>query len=201
MSPHLLVVDDEPNIVELLSASLRFAGYDVTTATHGAEALRKAREVEPDLVVLDVMMPEMNGFDVAAVLKNDPLTLDIPIVVLSIVQDRERGFRLGVDRYLTKPIDTDLLFKEVGLLIEQKKSHKRVMVVDEDASTVRTLTDVLTTRGYSVIEARSDDLLERAVASQPDIILLNSVSSARSSAVQMLRFEKGMENVLFLVYQ
>jgi len=147
------------------------------------------------------MMPEMNGFDVAAVLKNDPATLDIPIVVLSIVQDRERGFRLGVDRYLTKPIDTDLLFKEVGLLIEQKKSHKRVMVVDEDASTVLTLTDVLTTRGYSVIEARSDDLLERAVASQPDIILLNSISSARSSAVQMLRFEKGMENVLFLVYQ
>ena len=75
------------------------------------------------------------------------------------------------------------------------------MVVDEDASTVRTLTDVLTTRGYSVIEARGDDLLERAVACQPDIILLNSVSSARSSAVQMLRFEKGMENVLFLVYQ
>ena len=91
----------------------------------------------PDLVVLDVMMPEMNGFDVAAVLKNDPQTLDIPIVILSIVQDRERGFRLGVDRYLTKPIDTDLLFREVGALIEQKTSHKRVLVVDEDASTVR----------------------------------------------------------------
>ena len=104
------------------------------------------------------MMPEMNGFDVAAVLKNDPATMDIPIVILSIVQDRERGFRLGVDRYLTKPIDTDLLFREVGALIEQKKSHKRVLVVDEDASTVKTLTDVLTTRGYSVIEARGDDL-------------------------------------------
>ena len=63
--------------------------------------------------------------------------MDIPIVILSIVQDRERGFRLGVDRYLTKPIDTDLLFREVGALIEQKKSHKRVLVVDEDASTVR----------------------------------------------------------------
>ena len=93
------------------------------------------------------MMPEMNGFDVAAVLKNDPQTMDIPIVILSIVQDRERGFRLGVDRYLTKPIDTDLLFREVGTLIEQKKSHKRVLVVDEDESTVRTLTDVLTARG------------------------------------------------------
>jgi CheY-like chemotaxis protein len=147
------------------------------------------------------MMPEMNGFDVAAVLKNDPATMDIPIVILSIVQDLERGFRLGVDRYLTKPIDTDLLFREVGTLIEQKKSHKRVLVVDEDASTVRTLTDVLTTRGYSVMEARGDDLLARALAVQPDIIMLNSVSSARSDAVQMLRFEKGMENVLFLVYQ
>jgi signal transduction histidine kinase/CheY-like chemotaxis protein/ligand-binding sensor domain-containing protein len=199
--PRILVVDDEANIRELLHQEFTEAGYAVTMASNGREAIAAVRRERPDLVVLDVMMPEMNGFDVAAVLKNDPATLDIPIVVLSIVQDRERGFRLGVDRYLTKPIDTDLLFKEVGLLIEQKKSHKRVMVVDEDASTVRTLTDVLTTRGYSVIEARSDDLLERAVASQPDIILLNSVSSARSSAVQMLRFEKGMENVLFLVYQ
>jgi signal transduction histidine kinase/CheY-like chemotaxis protein/ligand-binding sensor domain-containing protein len=199
--PRILVVDDEANIRELLHQEFTEAGYAVTMASNGREAIAAVRRERPDLVVLDVMMPEMNGFDVAAVLKNDPATLDIPIVVLSIVQDRERGFRLGVDRYLTKPIDTDLLFKEVGLLIEQKKSHKRVMVVDEDASTIRTLTDVLTTRGYSVIEARSDDLLERAMASQPDIILLNSVSSARSSAVQMLRFEKGMENVLFLVYQ
>jgi len=138
---------------------------------------------------------------VAAVLKNDPVTINIPIVVLSIVQDRERGFRLGVDRYLTKPIDTDLLFREVGALIEQRKSHKRVLVVDEDASTVKTLTDVLTARGYSVAEASGDDLVARALAVQPDIILLNSVSSAQSSAVRMLRFEKGLEHVLFLVYQ
>lgn len=106
-----------------------------------------------------------------------------------------------MDRYLTKPIDTDLLFREVGALIEQKKSHKRVLVVDEDASTVRTLSDVLTARGYTVLEASGEELVERAVALQPDIIMLNSVSSARSDAVQMLRFEKGMENVLFLVYQ
>ena len=199
--PRILVVDDEANIRELLHQEFSEAGYEVLMAANGREAIAAVRRDRPDLIVLDVMMPEMNGFDVAAVLKNDPLTLDIPIIILSIVQDRERGFRLGVDRYLTKPIDTDLLFREVGALIEQQKSHKRVMVVDDDATTVRTLTDVLTARGYSVIEARNDDLLERAVAAQPDIILLNSVSSARSSAVQMLRFEKGMENVLFLVYQ
>ena len=108
---------------------------------------------------------------------------------------------IGVDRYLTKPIDTDLLFREVGALIEQRKSHKRVLVVDEDASTVKSLSDVLTARGYSVSETRGEDLVERARALQPDIILLNSVSSARSDAVQMLRFEKGLDHVLFLVYQ
>ena len=199
--PRILVVDDDANIRELLSQEFVEAGYQVQLAGNGREAVAAVRQQRPDLVVLDVMMPEMNGFDVAAVLKNDPATMDIPIVILSIVQDLERGFRLGVDRYLTKPIDTDLLFREVGTLIEQKKSHKRVLVVDEDATTVRTLTDVLTTRGYSVMEARGDDLLARALAVQPDIIMLNSVSSARSDAVQMLRFEKGMENVLFLVYQ
>jgi signal transduction histidine kinase/CheY-like chemotaxis protein len=199
--PRILVVDDDPNIRELLSQEFTEAGYLISLAANGREAIAVVRRDRPDLVVLDVMMPEMNGFDVAAVLKNDPQTMDIPIVILSIVQDRDRGFRLGVDRYLTKPIDTDLLFREVGMLIEQKKSHKRVMVVDEDSTTVRTLTDVLTARGYSVTEARGDDFIERAVALQPDIIMLNSVSSAQSNAVQMLRFEKGMENVLFLVYQ
>jgi CheY-like chemotaxis protein len=199
--PRILVVDDEANIRELLTQEFVEAGYDVRTASNGREAVATVRRERPDLVVLDVMMPEMNGFDVAAVLKNDPLTMDIPIVVLSIVQDRDRGFRLGVDRYLTKPIDTDLLFREVGALIEQKKSHKRVLVVDEDQTTVKTLTDVLTARGYSVIEAQDGEIVERARAVQPDIIMLNSVSKARSDAVQMLRFEKGMENVLFLVYQ
>jgi PleD family two-component response regulator len=94
-----------------------------------------------------------------------------------------------------------LLFREIGTLIEQKKSHKRVLVVDEDATTVKTLSDVLTARGYTVSEARAADLVTRAMAVQPDIILLNAVASGREDAVRLLRFEKGLENVLFLVYQ
>jgi len=197
----ILVVDDEANIRELLTQEFTEAGYQVTTAANGRDAIALVRTDRPDLIVLDVMMPEMNGFDAAAVLKNDPVTADIPIVILSIVQDRERGFRVGVDRYLTKPIDTDLLFREVGALLEQKTSHKHVLVVDEDTTAVKTLTDVLTSRGYRVSEARAEDLMEKARAIQPDIIMLSSLASARSNAVQMLRFEKGMDNVLFLVYQ
>ncbi len=197
---HILVVDDDPNIRELLTQEFVEAGYVVEVAANGREAVAAVRRRRPDLIVLDVMMPEMNGFDVAAVLKNDPDTMDIPIVILSIVQDRERGFRLGVDRYLTKPIDTDLLFREVGSLLEQRKSHKRVLVVDEDAPTVRSLTDVLKTRGYSVSEASAKDLVEKAKTLQPDIIMLNS-ATPNPESVQMLRFEKGLENVLFLVYR
>ena len=74
-------------------------------------------------------------------------------------------------------------------------------MVAEDTSTGKTLPDVLTARGYAVSEARGDDLVEKARSLQPDIIMLSSVASARSDAVQMLRFEKGMDNVLFLVYQ
>jgi DNA-binding response OmpR family regulator len=197
----ILVVDDDPHIRELLNQEFTEAGYRLRLATNGREALAEVRRERPDLVVLDVMMPEINGFDVAAVLKNDPLTLDIPIIILSIVQDRERGFRLGVDRYLTKPIDSGALLREVDALIQQGGSHKRVLVVDEDEATVKSLSDVLTARGYTVTEASAADLLEKAVAVQPDIIIVSALLSQKHEAVQSLRFERGLENVVFVVYQ
>jgi DNA-binding response OmpR family regulator len=194
------VVDDDANIRSLLQQELTEAGYAVRLAEDGRKALALIREEMPGLVILDVMMPEMNGFDVAAVLKNDPATMHIPIIILSILEDKERGFRLGVDRYLTKPIDTQSLFKEIGTLLDQGTSHKKVMVVDEDASALRSITDVLQTRGYQVVESNGSELVERAVSSRPDIIILNSLLS-NNEAVRALRFEKGMENVLFLIYQ
>ena len=197
----ILVVDDDDSIRSLLQQELSDAGYTIEEAHNGKEALVCVRRNRPDLIILDIMMPEMNGFDVAAVLKNDPLTMDIPIIVLSIVQDKTRGFRIGVDRYLTKPIDTGLLFSEIGSLLEQGKSKKKVMVVDQDSATVNTLTEVLKTKGYSVMEANETELLEKAIANQPDIIIINSVLSGKQDIVQTIRFEKGLENVLFLVYQ
>ena len=196
----VLVVDDDANIRSLLHQEFTDAGYSVREAADGREALERIREEKPGLVVLDVMMPEMNGFDVAAVLKNDPTTMDIPIIILSIVEDKERGFRIGVDRYLTKPIDTAMLFHEVGELLDQGKSHKKVMIVDEDASAVRTLTQVLTEGGYQVVESNGAGAVATAVSAKPDIIILNSMLSSRQDDVRSVRFEKGLENVLFLIY-
>lgn len=197
----ILVVDDDDSIRSLLEQELSDAGYLIEQASNGKEALECIRRNRPDLIILDVMMPEMNGFDVAAILKNDPQTMDIPIIILSIVQDKARGFRIGVDRYLTKPIDTAQLFTEVGNLLEQGKSKKKVMVVDEDAAAVRSLTEVLQTKGYQVVESDGKELAAEAIASKPDIIILNSVYSAKQEIVKTLRFEKGLENVLFFIYQ
>ncbi len=197
----ILVVDDDEGIRSLLKQELTEAGYNVEEAVDGKDAIAKIRVKRPDLVILDVMMPEMNGFDVAAILKNDPQTMEIPIIILSVVQDKARGFRIGVDRYLTKPIDTGLLFSEIGNLLEQGKSRKKIMVVDEDSVTIRSLTDVLEAKGYQVVESGSKELVENAIAAQPDIIILNSLISDKHEIVRTLRFEKGLENVLFLIYQ
>ena len=94
----ILVVDDDDSIRSLLQQELSDAGYLIEEATNGKEALESVRKNRPDLIILDIMMPEMNGFDVAAILKNDPQTMDIPIIVLSIVQDKARGYRIGVDQ-------------------------------------------------------------------------------------------------------
>ncbi|HVZ95359.1 MAG TPA: GAF domain-containing protein [Chitinophagaceae bacterium] len=197
----ILVVDDDDSIRSLLQQELSDAGYTIQEARDGKMALDSIRKSRPDLIILDVMMPEINGFDVAAILKNDPQTMDIPIIILSIVQDKARGFRIGVDRYLTKPIDTGKLFEEVGTLLDQGKSKKKVMVVDEDTSAVRSLTEVLQAKGYIVVESHEKDLLEKAISTQPDIIILNSVISDKNEIVQTLRFEKGLEHVLLLIYQ
>ncbi len=99
-----MVVDDEPNIVELLSASLRFAGFEVESATTGVEALARAREYRPDLLVLDVMMPAMDGFDVVRRLRDEGLRF--PVLFLTArdsTEDKITGLTLGGDDYVTKP--------------------------------------------------------------------------------------------------
>ena len=89
----------------------------------------------------------------------------------------------------------------MGTLLEQGKSKRKVMVVDEDSAAVRTLTDVLHAKGYQVVESDGKELVEKAIATQADIIILNSILSAKQEIVQTLRFEKGLENVLFFIYQ
>jgi CheY-like chemotaxis protein len=104
----ILVVDDDPVILRLLQVNFRLEGYDVQTASRGDEALRLARERPPDIIVLDVMMPGIDGYEVCRSLKEDPATADAPVIFLSARAqdaDRDQGYALGVVAYVTKPFD------------------------------------------------------------------------------------------------
>jgi PAS domain S-box-containing protein len=196
----VLIVDDEEHIRRLLRQSIEESGYDVMEAKDGIEALSQIKKQRPDLITLDVMMPGISGFDVAAVLKSDPLTANIPIIVLSIVEDREKGYRLGVDRYLTKPVDTDLLLRQIDSLLSKGPSKKKVLVIDEDVSVVMALKDVLSAQGYHIIEAyNGGEGIEKAQSAKPDIVIVDSILSERHEIMKTLRFEKGLENILFIV--
>ncbi len=196
----ILVVDDEAPIRQLLRQHLETESYRVMEAANGREAIAMSKEHRPHLIILDIMMPELNGFDVAAALKTDPQTMDIPIIILSIVEDMERGKRLKVDRYLTKPINTDLLLHEINSLITQGSVHRKVLIVDDNDAVVKALVDVLQAKGFSVIEAANDDeLLEKALSDQPDLVIANAQFWEHSTAVKTLKQVKGLENILLLL--
>jgi two-component system OmpR family response regulator len=116
----LLVVDDEPNIVELLSASLRYAGFEVATATTGLEALTAARSFRPDLLVLDVMMPEMDGFELVRRLRSEGART--PVLFLTArdaTEDKITGLTLGGDDYVTKPFSLEEVVARIRAVLRR----------------------------------------------------------------------------------
>ena len=124
MKPKILVVDDEPDAVELIEFNLKQAGYDVVSAADGAEALKKARSAQPSLVILDIMLPEIDGFEVCKLLRRDPVTVNIPILMLTAKAaeiDRVLGLELGGDDYVTKPFSPRELILRVKKILERGK--------------------------------------------------------------------------------
>ncbi len=120
----ILVVDDEPEAVELVAFNLKGAGYEVSTASDGAEALNKARRIQPNLVILDVMMPEIDGMEVCKLLRRDPVTSGIPIIMLTAKAsevDRVLGLELGADDYVVKPFSPRELVLRVKKLLDRGK--------------------------------------------------------------------------------
>ncbi len=130
MSKRLLIVDDEPNLLRAVAACLSAAGYDVSTARSAREALVQLAEAVPDLVVSDIRMPGMDGYQLARQLRGSPRTALVPIVFLSAkdeTADRIEGFRSGIDAYLTKPFEPDELIAIVnGILHRVERTHSQI---------------------------------------------------------------------------
>ena len=125
----VLVADDDKLLVELISANLEAAGFEVVKAYDGEEAIRKALSERPDLVVLDVLMPGKDGWEVLEELKSRPETRQTPVVLLTILAGREhvaKGWGKGADFYLTKPFDPEDLVEVVGRLLKVRRAREEV---------------------------------------------------------------------------
>jgi len=119
----ILIVDDEKNLQELVKDILQMDGYSVTTADDGVEGLKKIYEEDPDLVILDCQMPKMDGYEVLAAVRKDPILINKPIIMLtakSSESDQLRGLRLGIDDYIVKPFKTNLLLARIKTVLERK---------------------------------------------------------------------------------
>ena len=171
----VLVIDDEQVVHALLERELAARGYRVVHAGGGREGLRLARAVRPDAITLDVIMPEFDGWAVLRELKADPELRAIPVVLVTILGDREMGYALGAADYLIKPIDTEALLRVLGRF-RTAEGRAEVVVVDDDPATRDVLRRTLAREGWTVVEAEDGygalALLERPTP-PPAVIVLD----------------------------
>lgn len=125
MRKKVLVVDDDADLLELVSFNLKRAGYAIATASNGVEAIKKARSIGPDLIVLDVMMPELDGFEVCEILRRDSATTSIPIIMLTALSSelgRMAGLGSGATDFISKPFSPRLLVRRIENLMKKREN-------------------------------------------------------------------------------
>jgi PAS domain S-box-containing protein len=171
--PAVLVLDDDAGVRDLLSRFLTKEGFQVYTADRGEEGLKLAREVHPRAITLDVMMPGMDGWAVLNALKADPELADIPVIMLTIVDNKNLGYALGASDYLTKPMDRERLLEVLKKRCGQQATGL-ALVVEDDPSTRELLRRTLEKGGWSVAEAGNGrQALDCVAQSKPGLILLD----------------------------
>lgn len=124
MAKKILIIEDDPSISRLVDYSLRHEGYEVITAANGLEGIRKAHNEAPDLIILDVMLPGMDGFEICQRLRSEASTMQLPILMLSAKAqgiDKDTGLKMGADDYLSKPADPSEIVRRVGSLLARKR--------------------------------------------------------------------------------
>jgi DNA-binding NarL/FixJ family response regulator len=175
MGERLLVVDDEPNLLRAVAAMLRAEGYEVTTARSGRDALMHVAKSVPDLVVSDIRMPGMDGYQLARSLRDSPRTSLVPIVFLTAkgeTEDRVEGFRTGVDAYITKPFEPEELLAVIrNILNRVERTHAQIarLVGAEDEKPALVRDEELTEAEWRVAEAVARGLSNKEIAAELSI--------------------------------
>jgi signal transduction histidine kinase/CheY-like chemotaxis protein len=173
LSDCVLVIDDDPTARELIANHLREEGFTVVTAAGGRDGLKRAEELHPIAITLDVLMPDLDGWTVLAALRGNPELADIPVVMATVTDQNRRGITLGAAGYLTKPIDRDRL---IALLrpLQMSARRTRVLLVDDDATQRERIRSWLEQQQWHISEAENGRVaLAQLVEEAPDIILLD----------------------------
>ncbi|MEP6717273.1 MAG: response regulator, partial [Terriglobia bacterium] len=169
----ILVVDDDAVSRTLIQRILEKGGYHTVTASNGAEALEIAARIQPALITLDVLMPGMDGWQVLGEIRNHALLCDIPVVMVTVVEDRSQAYSLGATEYLTKPVDRDRLLR---VLRQHPCAHPpcSVLVVEDDSAQRTLLRNLLEHEGWRVCEAENGaGALMQLADSRPELIVLD----------------------------
>ncbi|GAC1431772.1 MAG: hypothetical protein NVS4B1_30460 [Ktedonobacteraceae bacterium] len=182
----ILVVDDEPDIANLIRRYLEHASYEVLIAYNANDALSLARSMHPNLITLDIMLPDADGFTVLEWLKSDPETAAIPVVLLSMMDDAKRGKLLGAVDYLRKPVQERVLLERVGMVLAQDQAHL-ILVADDDDDVRSLIAKNLRRAGYQVVEA-TDGVQAIALAqSQAPALALLDIRMPGMDGIAVLR--------------
>ncbi|HXV98505.1 MAG TPA: response regulator, partial [Anaerolineae bacterium] len=171
----IVAIDDDPGVITLYERFLEQQDYKVIGINHSYDVLPQIKEVAPAAILLDVLMPEKDGWGVLRILKDDPLTRDIPVIICSIVSDKNRGFSLGAADYLIKPIVENELIKALKHLENQHKEQIKVLVVDDQVDDILLIRRILEAQShYKIIEANNGkEALELVQSVEPDLIILD----------------------------
>jgi signal transduction histidine kinase/DNA-binding response OmpR family regulator len=202
----ILIVEDNAQASDLLAHYLEEAGYEVAQAYNGLQALEMIRDEKPHAITLDVMLPQKSGWEVLERLKSDPHSRDIPVVMVSMTEDRQLGFSLGAEDFLIKPVDKNRLVEAIqraGVKAAARRDTLRVLVADDDPQIVDLLADLLAPQGYTVLRAHNgQQAIDMAMEHAPDVLILDLLMPDISGfeVVHHLRSNAEGRNVSILIF-
>ena len=171
----ILIIDDDPTVSELIKRQLLRDSYNVVIANNGKEGIELARKIKPNLITLDILMPEMDGWSVLRTLKADPEVSKIPVVMASILDEKNKGFSLGAADFVSKPIEKERLISSIQTLIG-KSENLKICIIEDDDNLRFTIKEILEKQGNIIIDASDGkDALSKLNKENPlpDIILLD----------------------------
>jgi CheY-like chemotaxis protein len=193
--PKILVVEDNREVALQLRRQLESDGYQVVLAGSGEDALWLAREEQPQLITLDIMLPDVDGFEVLERLKAHPSTAAIPVVVTSVLTEDEKGFSMGAVDYVVKPFSEKKLLEAVrqALAAVEKVEPQKLLVVDDDPDIRALMSEALAFHGYQIFTAvNGQEALDQVAQCEPDLLLLD-IKMPGIDGYEVIRRLKGQE--------